>query len=78
MFAGLSVASLRHMIGNNELIVIDEAQQIENIGLCLKMMADNFKEKQIIATGSSALEIADKIFEPLTGRHFYFTCIRFH
>ncbi|MBK6330426.1 MAG: ATP-binding protein [Bacteroidetes bacterium] len=72
LFAGLSVASLRHMIGNNELIVIDEAQQIENIGLCLKMMADNFKEKQIIATGSSALEIADKIFEPLTGRHFLF------
>jgi predicted AAA+ superfamily ATPase len=72
LFEELSVVRLTEIIGNNEIVVIDEAQQIENIGLCLKMMADNFKEKQIFATGSSALEIADKIFEPLTGRHFLF------
>jgi uncharacterized protein len=72
LFENLSVIKLQDLFGGNEIIVIDEAQQIENIGLCLKLMADNFKSKQIIATGSSALEIADKIFEPLTGRHFLF------
>jgi uncharacterized protein len=72
LFENLSVVKLQDLFGANEIIVIDEAQQIENIGLCLKLMADNFKSKQIIATGSSALEIADKVFEPLTGRHFLF------
>jgi uncharacterized protein len=71
-FEDISVIKLRDLIGDNELILIDEAQQIENIGLCLKMIADNFKEKQILVSGSSALEIADKVFEPLTGRHFLF------
>jgi predicted AAA+ superfamily ATPase len=71
-FENISVAKLKDLIADNEIVVIDEAQQIENIGLCLKLMADNFKDKQIIATGSSALEIADKVFEPLTGRHFLF------
>lgn len=72
LFEELSVVKLRNIVGENEIIVIDEAQQIENIGLCLKLMVDNFKDKHIFATGSSALEIADKIFEPLTGRHFLF------
>ncbi len=72
LFADLSVSKIREIIGGNEIVVIDEAQQIENVGLCLKLMADNFKDKQIIATGSSALEIANKIFEPLTGRQFLF------
>ena len=72
LFDDLSVPKLKEMIGDNEIIIIDEAQQILNIGLCLKLMVDNFKDKQIIAIGSSALDIADKVFEPLTGRHFLF------
>jgi len=72
LFEQLSISKLRDLLGDNEIIVIDEAQQIENIGLCLKMMVDHFKEKQFIATGSSTLEIADKVFEPLTGRHFLY------
>ncbi len=72
LFDDLSVPKLKELIGENEIIIIDEAQQILNIGLCLKMMVDNFKDKQIIATGSSALDIADRVFEPLTGRHFLF------
>lgn len=63
---------LRNVVGNNKLVVIDEVQRIENAGLLLKRMVDNFKHIQIIATGSSALEISDKIFEPLTGRHILF------
>jgi hypothetical protein len=53
-------------------VVIDEIQRVENAGLLLKLMVDNFKTVQFIATGSSALGISDTIFEPLTGRHFLF------
>ena len=63
-----SSTSLKALIGDNALILIDEAQRVKNIGLTLKLLVDNFKEIQIIATGSSALELANEINEPLTGR----------
>ncbi len=58
------------IIGNNLLVVIDEAQRIENIGITLKLMVDSFPGIQIVVTGSSALELADEIKEPLTGRKY--------
>lgn len=63
---------LRAVIGKNKLVVIDEVQRVQNSGILLKLMVDNFKGVQFIATGSSALDISDKVFEPLTGRHFLF------
>lgn len=63
-----SSTSLKVLIGDNALILIDEVQRVRNIGLTLKLLVDNFKEIQIIATGSSALELANEINEPLTGR----------
>ena len=63
---------LKNLIGNNKLVIIDEVQRIENSGLLLKLLVDHFKTVQFIATGSSALDISDKVFEPLTGRHFLF------
>ena len=59
---------LRELIGDYRLVFIDEAQRVKNIGLTLKLLADNLKDVQVIATGSSAFELADKINEPLTGR----------
>ena len=60
---------LGNVIGNNRVVVIDEAQRIPDIGIKLKIMQDSYGDKvQIIATGSSALELANKINEPLTGR----------
>jgi hypothetical protein len=56
------------IIGKARLIVIDEAQRIPEIGLCLKLIVDNFPDIQVIASGSSAFELANKIQEPLTGR----------
>lgn len=64
-----TITQLKDIIANHKLLVIDEVQRIDNAGLLLKRIVDNFKQVQLIATGSSALEIADKIFEPLTGRH---------
>lgn len=67
-----SSANLKEIIGDTPLIIIDEAQRIENIGLKLKMLVDNFPKQQIIATGSSSFELARGISEPLTGRHIQF------
>lgn len=59
---------LKGLIGDNLLVFIDEAQRVKNIGLTLKLLVDTFKKVQVIATGSSALELANEINEPLTGR----------
>ena len=59
---------LRAFFGNKKLVILDEAQQIKNIGHTLKLVFDSFPEIQILATGSSAFELSDKISEPLTGR----------
>lgn len=64
--------SLRAIVGENEIVVIDEAQRIRNIGLKLKLMVDNFPQIQIIATGSSAFELSEEVSEPLTGRAYEF------
>ncbi len=59
---------LKSLIGSHELLIIDEAQRIENIGLCIKLIYDNIEGVKVIASGSSAFELANKINEPLTGR----------
>lgn len=59
---------LQSFIGKHNLLIIDEAQRIEDIGLCIKLIHDNIEGVKIIATGSSAFELANKINEPLTGR----------
>lgn len=56
----------------NKLIIIDEAQQIPEIGKKLKLIHDNFPEVQVIATGSSAFDLQDRMSEPLTGRKITF------
>jgi len=61
---------LKAFLGSKKLIVLDEAQRVKNIGLTLKLLADNFPETQVIATGSSSFELSNKIAEPLTGRKY--------
>lgn len=51
-----------------ELIAIDEAQKIPNVGLALKILVDHVPNIRIIATGSSSFELAGQVGEPLTGR----------
>ncbi len=64
---------LREKIGDKKIVVLDEAQTIENIGILLKTFVDTYPTIQIIATGSSSFDLANKINEPLTGRAFEFT-----
>lgn len=63
-----SALELRAYLGTNQLIIIDEAQRVENIGLTLKIIHDTYPEIQLIATGSSSFDLSNKINEPLTGR----------
>ncbi len=63
---------LRVLAGNRDLIIIDEAQRVENIGITLKLIIDQIKNVQLIVSGSSALELANEINEPLTGRKWEF------
>lgn len=66
--ASASTGTLRRIIGRHKIVFIDELQRIENIGLTMKIITDQFPEVQLIASGSSALEIHQSIQEPLTGR----------
>ena len=59
---------LKTIIGKHNILIIDEAQMIHNIGLLIKRMVDNFPEIQVIASGSSAFELVDKTKESMVGR----------
>ena len=59
---------LKNYLGHLDLVILDEAQHIENIGLTLKILVDTYPEIQVIATGSSSFDLAHKTGEPLTGR----------
>jgi hypothetical protein len=64
--------TLGDVLGDAELLVIDEAQRVPNIGLNLKILVDSFPHAVILATGSASFELANKISEPLTGRTITF------
>lgn len=65
-------ATLKAFLGEQDLVVLDEAQQIENIGRILKILVDEFPAMQIIATGSSSFNLVNQTAEPLTGRMYRF------
>jgi len=58
----------RRILGNSKVMVLDEAQRIADVGLKLKLVTDQIPEVQVVASGSSAFELANRINEPLTGR----------
>ena len=59
---------LGEFVAGYDLLFIDEAQRIPNIGINLKILIDQYPELRLIVTGSSSLELASGISEPLTGR----------
>lgn len=69
----VSLPVLNVLLGKKKFLVIDEAQRIGDIGVTMKLITDNIPEIQVIATGSSALELANSINEPLTGRKHEYT-----
>lgn len=65
-----NMREIQALVGDHRFVVIDEAQRVDNIGLTLKLMVDHLQDIQIIATGSSAFELRNRLNEPLTGRKF--------
>lgn len=72
VLASQNSQKLGELLGDAELLVIDEAQRVSEIGLNLKILVDTFPHAKIIATGSASFELASKISEPLTGRKLTF------
>lgn len=66
------ILALKRIIGDYQNIIFDEAQYLDNPGLVLKILIDNYPRKNIIASGSSAFDLAHQLSEPLTGRHYKF------
>ena len=67
----LSIHEIDHLnehFWSLQLLVLDEAQSVENIGLTLKLIHDHIPSVQVVATGSSSFELANKTNEPLTWR----------
>jgi len=72
-----SVEQLRVIIGKHDLLIIDEAQRVPDIGIVLKLIIDNIPKVKVIAAGSSSLDLANATTEPLTGRKRQFTLFPF-
>ena len=68
-----SVEQLRVIIGKHNVLVIDEAQRVPDIGIVLKVIIDNIPQVKVVATGSSSFDLASRTAEPLTGRKRQFT-----
>jgi len=65
-----SISNYRNLLNGIDLLVIDEAQNIPEIGQKLKLMVDEIDQIQIIASGSSSFDLFNKTGEPLVGRSF--------
>jgi len=61
-------SKIRSLVEGYELLFVDEAQRIPEIGLALKIILDNLPLIKVLVTSSSSLDLASKISEPLTGR----------
>ncbi len=73
MFSVRDLRKMQSVIGTHELLFIDEAQNIPDIGINLKILHDSLPDLKIIATGSSSFELANRMREPLTGRTWTYT-----
>ena len=68
MFENVSSTRLKALFRDKNIVVIDEAQRIADVGVKLKLITDQMPEIQLVATGSSSFELANRTNEPLTGR----------
>ena len=72
VFSSRDLGKLRLFVGGFDYLFIDEAQRIPDIGINLKILHDNFPNLRILVTGSSSLDLANRVKEPLTGRTWTF------
>jgi len=72
MLSNINSERLTSLFAGKSLVIIDEAQMIPDIGITLKLITDRLPNIQLLVSGSSSLELANSINEPLTGRKFEF------
>ncbi len=72
-----TVENYRSLLSDFEMLVVDEAQHIPEIGLIAKLIHDELPEKQVILSGSSNFDLVQKTGEPLTGRKRLFELLPF-
>jgi len=77
VFRSQAPETYRRMFGAARMIVLDEAQQVPDIGRSLKIIHDTLPGVQVLATGSSSFELGNRTSEPLTGRGLSFTLYPF-
>jgi predicted AAA+ superfamily ATPase len=65
-----SVENFKLLLGQTNFLVIDEAQNIPDIGLKLKLIVDEIPDLSVIVSGSSMFELNNKLGEPLVGRAY--------
>ena len=68
VLSGRDLAQMKLLVAGYELLFIDEAQRIPDVGINLKILHDALPDLKIIATGSSSFELANRTKEALTGR----------
>ena len=72
LLADRSIANYNNLLNNIDLLVIDEAQNIPQIGNILKLIVDEIPGIKVLASGSSSFDLLNKTGEPLTGRSYSF------
>ena len=68
LFSSRDLEKMATLVANYDVLFIDEAQTIENIGINIKILHDALPKLKIILSGSSSFDLSNKIKEPLTGR----------
>jgi len=72
LLENITLIKWKRILGDATMLVLDEAQRISDIGLKIKLITDQMPEIQVVASGSSAFELANQVKEPLTGRKWEF------
>ncbi|MDX1908757.1 MAG: ATP-binding protein [Bacteroidia bacterium] len=75
LLENISLARLKAVVGDHQIVVIDEAQRLTNAGLTLKLMTDHLPGVQLLVTGSSSLDLAAQTKESLVGRKWDYTLL---
>ena len=65
-----NLAELSQLLSEKRIVMVDEAQRIQGVGITLKLITDHFKDVQLLVTGSSSFLLQGQLNEPLTGRKF--------
>jgi predicted AAA+ superfamily ATPase len=70
LLSSVTSTRLEQLFAKKRTIVIDEAQMIPEIGITLKLITDKLKGYRLLVSGSSSIELANTVNEPLTGRKY--------